>query len=100
MSINIVGFSSAFKVPGFWAETVYRAGGISLASIPIRLLVSGLQLSSGTATPDQDIVEIISLDDSDGYHGAGSEINLMCQAALRVPGVRVFEQRGMSARAA
>ena len=90
MSINIVGFSSAFKVPGFWAETVFRAGGISLASIPIRLLVSGTQLSTGTATADQDIVEIISLDDSDAYHGAGSEINLMCQAALRVPGVRLY----------
>jgi phage tail sheath gpL-like len=89
VTINIVGFSSTNKVPGFFGETVYRAGPISVGDIPLILLLSGNKLSTGSATPDQDIDDIQSLDQSDALHGAGCELNLMCRAALRVPGVKI-----------
>ncbi len=91
MSINIVGFTSTNKLPAFFGETVYGAGPITIGSIPLVCLVSGTMLeSTGTATPNASIDQILSLDDSDTLHGAGSEINLMCQAALRIPGVKLL----------
>ncbi len=89
-AIQIVGYASNNKVPGFFAETVYGAGPLTAADIPLRLLVSGTKLSTGTATADQDIDLILSETDADTLYGAGSEIAVMCYGALQIPGVTVY----------
>lgn len=88
-NIVIVGFDSTIKVPGFYAETVYGAGALTAGDIPLTLLVVGTQLSSGTATPDQDVKDIFSTNDADTFYGAGSQIARMCYQALRYPGIRL-----------
>lgn len=87
--ISIVGFASNNRVPGFYGETVYGAGAISAASIPLVLLLVGTKLTAGTATANQDIDTILSADVADSKYGAGSELALMCYAALKVPGVTI-----------
>lgn len=89
-TVIITGFSSTFKIPGFFAETVYGAGAISLGSIPLICMVIGNKLSSGTATPDQDINQILGTNEADGFYGAGGEITTMCYAALIEPGVLLY----------
>lgn len=85
----IIGFASNNRVPGVYGETVYGAGAISAASIPLVLLLVGTKLTGGTATPNQDVVNILSADDADVALGAGSELARMCYAALKVPGVSI-----------
>lgn len=87
---SIVGFSSNNRVPGFYGETVYGAGSISAASLPITLLLIGQMLSTGSATTNQSILSVVSATQADNYFGPGSELARMCQAALRVPGVNIL----------
>lgn len=89
MAIVIQGFSSTEKVPGFYGETVFHAGALTAASIPLILLLCGLKTDSGTMTVDEDVVDIFSADDADTYAGAGSELALMCYGALNVSGVKI-----------
>lgn len=86
---TIVGFASNNRVPGVYGETVYGAGAISAASIPLVLLLVGTKLAAGTAVPNQDVSQVLSTSDADGLFGAGSELARMCYAALKVPGVTV-----------
>lgn len=86
---TIVGFASNNRVPGVYGETIYGAGAISAASIPLVLLLVGTKLTTGTATPNQDVVQILSQDDADLAFGPGSELARMCYAAIRVPGVAI-----------
>lgn len=87
---QIVGWSSTDKVPGVGGETVFGSGQASAGSIPLLLLIVGTMGGSGTATPNQDIVPILSPDDADVKLGAGYEAALMCYGALRTPGVQIF----------
>lgn len=89
MSIAIVGFSSAVKLPGFFGETVFGAGPISAGDIPLKLLLCGTKTSAGTATVDADVVDIFSTTAADTAFGPGSEIAVMCYGALQTPGVRI-----------
>lgn len=89
MSISIVGFSSAAKVPGFYGETVYGAGAITAGDIPLKLLLCGTKTSAGSATVDVDVVDIFSTTDADTYFGPGSELAVMCYGALQIPGVKI-----------
>lgn len=89
---TIVGFTSSNRVPGFYGETVYGAGALSAASVPLVLLLTGLMTptsSSTTATPNQDVVDILSAEDADAYFGVGYELSRMCYSALKVPGVKI-----------
>lgn len=87
---QIIGFSSSNRVPGYYGETVYGAGAISAASIPLVLLLVGTMATSGVqATPNQDVVDIIDAETADAQFGAGYELSRMCYAALRVPGVKI-----------
>ena len=63
-SIVISGFTSAFKVPGIYMETVFGAGEISNASAPLKCLVIGLKGSTGTITNDGTLTGVIALDDT------------------------------------
>jgi len=89
MAIQIVGFSSSYKVPGFFGETVYGAGAISQGSIPLTLLVVGLKSSAGAMTPDSTPVDIFSAEDADAQAGPGSELARKCYVALKYPGIRL-----------
>lgn len=86
---NINGFSSTDGVPGAYGIVKYGAGAQSAASIPLTLLLVHLG-AGGTATPDQDIVQVASASDADTAFGAGWPLTRMCQAALNIPGVNVF----------
>lgn len=89
MSIQIVGFSDNNKVPGFFAETVFGAGPISIGDIPLTCLLVGNKIAAGSAVPNQDINNIFSTNDADTFYGAGSELAVMCYAALQIPGVQL-----------
>lgn len=86
----ILGWTSDDKVPGDYRQTVYGSGRISVGSFPVKLLVTGTKLSTGSMTADQDIEPIISLDDAADKLGAGSTAYLQCKAALNVPGVNIY----------
>lgn len=86
---QIVGFSSSNRVPGFYGETVYGAGALSAASIPLILLLVGTMLTGGTATPNQDIVDILDAETADAKFLPGSELSRLCYSALKVPGVKI-----------
>jgi phage tail sheath gpL-like len=89
VTIIIQGFPDTYKVPGCFAETKFGAGGISFGSIPQYLLLMGSMASGGTATPDQDIIDIGSDADADTYFLAGSELARMCYQARRESGIRL-----------
>lgn len=90
MSINIVGFDSTIKIPGYFAETVYNAGPVTAGSLPLLLLLVGTMTSAGSATPNQDIKFITSANDADAFFGPGSELAVKCYGALQIPGVTIW----------
>lgn len=87
--ISIAGFSDSVKVPGFFAETDYNAGAVTAGSIPLVLLVVGTKTSAGSATANQDVVDIFSTGDADIALGPGSDAALQCYGALQTPGVSI-----------
>lgn len=89
MTISIVGFTSDDKVPGFYGETVFGQGRISIGELPVFLLLLGNKTSAGTATADTVVYDVLSEDDADTLFGAGSELARMCGAALLVDGVNL-----------
>jgi len=89
MPITIVGWTSDDKVPKFARQTTYGSGAKSIGANPKYLLLVGTKTSAGSATADTDIKEVLSEDDADAYFGAGSELAMMCYAAVAVPGVTV-----------
>jgi phage tail sheath gpL-like len=89
-SIVISGFTSAFKVPGVFMETVFGAGEISNASAPLKCLVVGLKGSSGTITLDGTPQLALSEDDVNALVQPGSEAAREAYQALRTPGVQLY----------
>jgi phage tail sheath gpL-like len=90
VSIQIVGFSSAFKVPMFAAETVFGAGALAQGSIPINLLLVGLISDDGTMTENGSPVQAFDQNDADDYAGAGSQLARMFRAASMIPNLRIW----------
>lgn len=90
MSIIIAGFTSSFKVPGVFIETIFGAGQISAGSIPIKCLVIGLKGSSGTITLDGTPQQVFSRNDVDALVQPGSEAARMAYQALRAPNVQLY----------
>jgi phage tail sheath gpL-like len=89
-SIVISGFTSAFKVPGIYMETVFGAGEISNASAPLKCLVVGLKGSTGTITNDGTPKLALSKNDVDALVQVGSEAARMAYQALRESGVQLW----------
>jgi phage tail sheath gpL-like len=89
MPIIIAGFSASTKRPGFFGQTVFGAGPISIGSIPLICLLCGLKSSAGTMTADTDVLSVSDQTTLNTYAGAGSELARMGYAALRVPGVQL-----------
>jgi phage tail sheath gpL-like len=83
MAIQVTGFNTTTKTPGFYADTIFGAGPINIFSIPLVFLLCGLKAtSSGSITPDVDVVDITSKEDADTYLGAGGECATMAYDAL------------------
>lgn len=78
----IAGWSTADRVPGVAEETIFAAGAISIGQLPVVCLITGTKGSGGTATPNQDIVQIYSADDADAKLQAGYEAAEQAYAAL------------------
>lgn len=76
-SLAIVGFSNTDKYPGPTTETVYGAGGLGSASLPLVGACVGLKTSSGSLTNDAAGAYCTSYDDCDAAAGAGSELARM-----------------------
>ncbi len=89
-TIIIQGFSSTYKLPGFFAETVYGAGAITVGDIPLVCLVVGNKGSSGTAVADQDVVQILGINEADTQLQAGYEITQMAYMGLLEAGVLLY----------
>lgn len=89
-SIVILGWTSDDKVPGAYRETVFGTGRMSVGAFPVKVLITGTKLSTGSAVVDQDIVPIYSSDDADAKLGAGSTAKRQALAALNIPGVNLY----------
>ena len=89
-SLAFIGWSPSDRVPGYYAESKLAQGAITAASLQKKCLVTGTKTTAGSATPSSDINQIFSNADTDAFHGAGSEINIQCVAALQTPSVLLF----------
>jgi phage tail sheath gpL-like len=89
-SIVILGWTADDKVPGDYRETVFGTGRISVGAYPVRMVVTGTKLATGSAVPDQDIVPIYSSTDAYTKLGAHSTACRQAIAALNIPGVTVY----------
>ncbi len=91
MTITIVGFTTDDKVPGFFGETKFGQGLISIGALPVKcLLIGNMDEAVGTATQDQDVDQVIDEEDITTLWGARSEIANMGFGALEVPGVSLY----------
>lgn len=94
--IIIPGLSGATKNPGFYGETKYAAGSISVGSLPKSLLLVGNKTSSGTITADGTPQQVFGVSEVETLAGAGSELATMAigidgtGGALSVPGINVY----------
>jgi phage tail sheath gpL-like len=87
----ITELSDSDKDPGFFGETAFGAGAITLSDIPLKLLLVGLKHSSlGSLTTNTEVVRVYSETDVDTYAGAGGDLARMGYAALKVSGVEVW----------
>lgn len=82
-TITLTGYSDSDKVPGAYAEVIFGTGAINLRSLTMILLICGLKSSSGTITPDVDVVDLPTVDVCNTQYGQGSEGARMGRAALR-----------------
>jgi phage tail sheath gpL-like len=89
-SIVILGWTSDDKVPGAYRETVFGTGRLSVGSFPVKLLITGTKLATGSAVVDQDIVPIYSSAEAYTKLGAGSTACRQALAALNIPGVNLY----------
>jgi phage tail sheath gpL-like len=89
-SIVIAGFTSSFKVPGTFIETIFGAGQISAASIPLKCLVVGLKGSSGSIVNNGTPQPAFSRNDVDSLVQPGSEAARMAYQALQAPNVQLY----------
>lgn len=88
--IVFIGWTNDDKVPGFYGETKFGQGRVSVGEFPVRVLITGTKGANGTMTPDQDIEQIISLDDAIvklDYHSTATQ---QSRAALSIDGVNLW----------
>lgn len=76
----------------FIGETVFGVGAASAGDQRLKLLCVGLKdtLAVGTATLDTEVFACPDAETADTKAGAGSELNRMLLAALRIPGVDLY----------
>lgn len=89
-TIVIPGLTADDKVPGFYGETKYGGGRLSVSSMPSRCLLLGPKLSDGTAVADQDIDQILDEDRASELYGARSLLANMAFSAFEADGVDLW----------
>ena len=89
MAIQIAGFATSNKRPGFFGETVYGAGAASAATIALVLLLVGMKTSAGSATANVDVLDVGSEDEAITYFGTGSQLHRQSAMALLEQGVKI-----------
>lgn len=82
MAIYVSGFDPTNPTPGSYRASVFRAGLVKLAGIPMRVCVLGNKTSAGTAVADTDILPIDSEATADALLGTGSECATGCYGVL------------------
>jgi len=87
--IIVVGFSPTGKVPGAYFAVNPGVGRVQAGSIPRAVLLTG-NMTTGTATPNQDIVAITPGIDIGATFGARSELANMCLEAQKFPGLQLY----------
>lgn len=82
----------SYKVPGFLGETQFGVGAASIGDQRLKLLVVALKDTAavGTATLDTEVFACPDAAEADTKAGAGSELNRMLLAALRIPNVDLY----------
>lgn len=88
--IVILGWTADDKVPGFYGETKFGQGRVSVGAFPVKCLITGTKTSDGSMTADQDIEPLISLDDAVSKLGARSTATQQARAALSIEGVNLW----------
>ncbi len=90
MTIVVVGLTNDDKRPGTYTQTLYGQGSRSAGAIPRKLLLLGNKTAGGSRTANTGPYQVISDDDATAQFGIGSELSVMCYAALTIPGVEVW----------
>lgn len=92
MSNLIPTVAANFKVPMYIGQTTFGGGAASAGDQRLKLICVGLKDTAavGTATLDTEIFACPDADTADTKAGAGSELNRMLVAALRIPGVDLY----------
>lgn len=90
MAIIVSGFDPSNAVPGSYRASVFGAGLISIAQLPVKVLALGNKTSAGSATADQDIIPMTSETEADNFLGTGSECATVVYGALSVGNVTVY----------
>jgi phage tail sheath gpL-like len=85
-----MGFDPSNAVPGSYRASVFGAGLISIATLPVKVLCLGNKTSAGSWTADQDIYPVVGEAEADAGLGTGSECATVCYSALSVGGVSVY----------
>lgn len=88
--IVILGWTADDKVPGFYGETKFGQGRVSVGEFPVKCLITGTKSSTGSLTVDQDIEPIVSLDDSVAKLGPRCTATQQARAALSIEGVNLW----------
>jgi phage tail sheath gpL-like len=89
-SIVILGWTSDDKVPGAYCETVFGTGRLSVGSFPVKMLITGTKLATGSMVVDQDISPVYSTAEAYTKLGAKSTACRQALAALNIPGVNLY----------
>src|SRR5687767_5059220 len=87
MGVNIIGLTLDDKVPGFYRQTSYGAGGGSFDTAAKKLFIAGTMIVAGSATPDGSVYLVTSVEEADALFGAGSELACMCYAIFGLAGL-------------
>lgn len=88
--IVFLGWTADDKVPGFYGETKFGQGRVSVGEFPVRVLITGTKASDGSMTADQDVEQIVSLDDAIAKLGAHPTATQQARAALSIDGVNLW----------
>jgi phage tail sheath gpL-like len=90
VSIQIVGWALSNKDPGFYAETLYGTGRMSIGAIPIKCVGTGTKTADGSMTADSSIEPCFSVDDARSLAGWRSTATQQAKAALSCEGVNFY----------
>lgn len=90
MAIEVIGWAVSNKDPGFFANTIYGTGRMSIGAIPLKCVVTGTKTSDGSMTADSEILPCYTLEDAWNLAGKRCTATQQVKAALTVDGVNLY----------